>query len=345
MLKKILIFSALGLFTISGFAQKKYKNNKKQFTVAFYNVENLFDTLDSPNTKDEEYLPSSEKNWNTDKYNQKLNNLSQVIHDLGNGEFVELVGLCEVENAQVVKDLVATEHLKKAGYAVVHHESNDRRGIDNALIYQPKQFKLIGSNAVNIQFEDTSLRSRPVLVVHGEVVSAKQELFVLVNHWPSRYGGEEKSRPNRIAAARTAKSICDSIEAKNPNASIILIGDFNDYADNASLQNELNAGSFTKQDSTYLYNLMFDQLETKNVGSHNYKCEWGFLDQIIVSKQMKHATQGLVLNGTAQALKLDYQLYYDKGCDQKRPSRSYGGNKWFGGYSDHLPVFVRFEVK
>lgn len=345
MLKKVLILSALGIIALNGIAQKKYKINKQQFTVAFYNVENLFDTLDSPTTKDEEYLPTSEKNWNTAKYNQKLANLSQVIHDLGNGEFVEIVGLCEVENAQVVKDLAATKALKKAGYKVVHHESNDKRGIDNALLYQPKEFKVIDSKTVNIQFEDTSLRSRPILVVHGEVLAAKQELYVLVNHWPSRYGGEEKSRPNRIAAARTAKAICDSITAKNPNASIVLIGDFNDYADNASLHEVLNAGSFTQQDSTQLFNLMYDQLIHKNVGSHNYNCEWGYLDQIIISKPLKHASSGLVMSTPALALKQDYQLYFDKKCNQHRPSRSFGGNKWFGGYSDHLPVYLRFEIK
>jgi predicted extracellular nuclease len=297
--------------------------------IAFYNVENLFDTIDDPKTRDEEYLPTAEKNWNSYKYFHKLNNLSKVIVALGGWEAPDLVGLCEVENKLVVEDLTQTAALRKNGYGVVHFDSPDKRGIDVGLIYKKEKFEPIHSENLSVKLiNDTSFYTRDILYVKG--LSFENEIHVFVNHWPSRRGGAEQSEHKRIRAAQVLKNKVDSIVSSNPESRIIIMGDFNDTPQNNSIEKTLNAGeSLPPKD---LLNLMGSL--PSSAGSHKYKGHWAYLDQLIVSDPVSQ-----IIHFDATVFFMEWMLNEDSKYPGFYPKRTWSGNFYKGGYSDHLPIF------
>jgi len=253
------------------------------FKVAFYNVENLFDTKDDPKTKDDEFTPGSEKEWTEDRYQTKLDHIAEVLSQLGDG-LPDVIGLGEVENRSVVEDLVAHNNLKAAGYKIVHRDSPDQRGIDLAFLYNPKTFELEDHAFINIDgFSKNKLYSREIIKATG-TLSNGEALHVFINHWPSRYKGEKETYHKREAAAKTLKAEVDKILKDDPNAQIIMTGDFNDYPDNKSLVEVLGAkGSTAKRGD--LFNLAWSPHQ-KDEGTINYKGDWGMFDQMIVSKAL-----------------------------------------------------------
>jgi predicted extracellular nuclease len=287
-------------------------------TIAFYNVENLFDTIDGPND-DAEFLPVAAKQWNTQKYNTKLQQIRQVMEAL---QMPIVMGVCEIENKGVLLDLIGEDKR----YGVVHYDSPDARGIDVGMLYRKDILKLKTSG--NIRFTlpgDTLPTSRDI--VWAKYQYKKENFYVLVNHWPSRRGGAEQSAPRRFKAAQMAAQFIDSVQQNDPKAKIILMGDLNDYPQDSAPQYIASKliPLITKESNSF-------------GGSYNYKNEWDVLDHIMVSM---NAMEGnfQVQKESGQIHSFPYLLTQYKG--QVVPNRTYAGDKYLGGYSDHLPVSIR----
>lgn len=311
--------------------------------IAFYNLENLFDTIDTPDVRDTEFTPAGKKAWNSERYWKKVNDMATVIKRMAAREGVDgpaVLGLCEVENKQVVEDLVNDPQLKALNYQIVHYDSPDKRGIDNCLIYQPAYFKVINTQAVPliIYAEDGErLHTRDQLVVSG--LFAGEPMHFIVNHWPSRWGGEERSRSLRNEAAKVSRSIIDSIQGIDAKAKVMLMGDLNDDPINESVCEHLRAKENKKQVKK---GDLFNPLQSyfsKGEGSLAYKGKWNLFDQIILTKSVMKKGKG--------HFKYQHSGIYDEkdirvaeGPYKGYPFRTYVGNNYHGGYSDHFPVYI-----
>lgn len=295
---------------------------QQAYNVAFYNVENLFDTIDGLND-DAEFLPGSPSQWNTEKYNAKLGHIRQVMESL---DFPILMGVCEIENKQVLTDLIG----KEKRYGIVHYESPDARGIDVGLLYRQDVLKLKNSGNIRFVLPGDSMPSTRD-IVWAQFQYKKENIYVLVNHWPSRRGGAEESAPRRLMAAQQAAHFIDSLQQSQPKAKIIFMGDLNDHPQDVGPQliaSKLNP-QITKESGQF-------------GGSYNYKNEWEVLDHMMVSS---NAFEGsfcvMAKSGTIHSF--PYLLTEYKG--QIVPNRTYAGTKYLGGYSDHLPVSFRVVLK
>ncbi len=316
-MKKTLIFLLLPFFVLS------QSDDKELFSV-FYNVENLFDTIDNPNTRDNEFLPKSEKKWDTYRYNYKLNQLDKVFSEIikkeNENRLPDIIGLCEVENKLVIDDLLKTETFKNHTYKIIHKQSPDGRGIDCALLVDEK-FEVLNSDFIKINNPIESRATRDI--VFGKLKFKNQIINVFVNHWPSRWGGQEASNHKRVFVAEVLRKYIDNNTSESDFN--LIMGDFNDYPTNESLAEVL-----VKDD---LVNLM-SKSNVSGRGSYNYRGNWDWLDQIIVSQDdFKLISFG--------AFEEDFMMYTNK-KGEVYPNRSFGGNNWYAGFSDHLPVFLRF---
>ncbi|MFT4667083.1 MAG: putative extracellular nuclease [Polaribacter sp.] len=320
---------------------QEFEKNK-QYRFAFYNVENLFDTLDDPLTRDEEFTPTGKKKWSEERYQTKLDQIAQVLGDMN---YPAVVGFCEVENAKVLQDLVQKTKLKDYNYKYVHYDSPDKRGIDNGLIYIDGLFKVTNSDATRIDFPKEVVEgytTRDILHVEG-VFRQKDTMHFFVNHWPSRRGGLKASQPKRVYVATQLRKQTNKILTNNPNAKIVITGDFNDEPDNDSVLSALDAKPVGETvENNKLYNCS-SKADKEGLGSYRYKGNWNMLDQFIVSGSMINKNSSITLTD-AQIFRPAYLVYVDKKYGDK-PSRTYGGPKYYGGYSDHFPVFVDVLVK
>lgn len=336
----------LALGFVFFYAENTCAQGKKQYKVgciAFYNQENLFDTI--PGDNDKEFTPDGLNKWNTEKYKLKLDHMSDVISQIGAEMFPggpAVIGISEVENRSVVEDLVNTPRLKASNYSFVHYESPDRRGVDVALLYRKDFFKVISSRAVKfIRKEDTTWRSRDQLVVSG--IFDNELIHVIVNHWPSRSGGEKRSQPFRQAAAELTKSIVDSIYRTDPKSKIFIMGDLNDDPVNNSVLNVLDAKA--KVDEVKkggLFNPMW-KLYKDGIGSIAYQDSWSLFDQIIVSEPLMGDDKSTFKFFKAKVFNAQF-IAQKSGQYAGYPFRTYAGGVWQGGYSDHFPVYV-FIIK
>ena len=336
-MKKIYL-ATLASFTLILILSSCAKKTTSTFSFAFYNVENLFDTIDDPNINDKNYLPDSKVAWNTERYNHKLDNLSIVMKSIDSTGFPALFGLCEVENIDVVEDLINHTNLKDAGYNIIHKNSPDNRGIDVALLYNPKVFNIVSTRYIIPDFPNNSdLKTRDILYSKG-VINKKDTLHVFINHWVSRWGGQAETEPNRIQIAHIIKNITDSILNLQPLANILIAGDLNDNPTDTSVFNVLKAMGVSKKPANKsLYNLSLAQFKDGD-GSLYYK-SWDMFDQIIVSTSMLTGKNGLKVTSPNQLVfKKDWMLYQPK-KGPARPSRTAAG-RYYGGYSDHLPILI-----
>lgn len=321
--------------------------NSKIVSIAFYNQENLFDTINNPNKQDEEYLPESKLKWNTDKYFNKLNNMSQAIMAINDGKSPDILGMCEVESIVALNDL--TQKLissTKQNLDIIHFESMDERGIDNAIIYDASKVKLNYSKAITINSQLIGGDKTRDIVYAQFKLKNKQILHVFVNHWPSRREGQKESEYKRIAAASTLKQFTDSLIKLEPNANIVIMGDFNDTPTDTSICCVLNATNDINKfnEKTYLYNTMHS-LKSKGLGTHFYKGEWGTLDQIIISKNLlNHKSKVWFEPNSAKAVKENFMLETEAKY-KGQPKRTFAGSKYLNGYSDHLPVTIKLLTK
>ncbi|MEX1191107.1 MAG: hypothetical protein WEA99_03975 [Brumimicrobium sp.] len=305
--------------------------------IIFYNVENLFDTINDPNTNDDEFTPSGSKKWSAKRYKDKLEKLSKVITTPSDKNPL-LIGLSEVENRIVVLDLIQTGRLAKTKYRIAHFNSPDRRGIDVALAFDLERFFLLHSEAIPVRIENESdFKTRDILYVKG-LLKDSIPLHVFVNHWSSRYGGAKKSEYKRIAAAKRLKLKSDSILNIDPEANIIYMGDFNDYPTNTSIEDVLNAKSTRNTESKQFVNLLASY-HKKGKGTHNYRGKWGALDQLMISPAIDDKKTIKVTDDTAAVIYEDFLLYKHPSGD-KTPNKTYGGPNYYGGYSDHLAVYL-----
>ncbi|HFA49227.1 MAG TPA: hypothetical protein ENJ95_09445 [Bacteroidetes bacterium] len=348
------LFFIVNLFSCSTLNNKQ--NNNEPLRIAFYNVENLFDTVDDPLTHDEDFTPAGRQKWTPERYRTKLQHLGQVI---GGMHYPALLGLCEVENKTVLEDLCNDTGLAGHGYKFVHFDSPDFRGIDVALLYQKKRFKVLGTETVRIPFPDEIVpempgyTSRDLLVVEG-ILNKKTKVHLIVAHFPSRRGGLEKSEPKRLHVAGFLRKKIDEIMTQEPDSRIIVMGDFNDEPANKSITEILraqpvgnvNANANAKSNANAnaksnangeLFNC-FSEYDKEGKGSYNYRGNWNMLDQIMLSGQFFQANSRLHFQ-SATIFREDYMMYKNKKYGAT-PSRTYGGPNYYGGYSDHLPVFI-----
>lgn len=292
----------------------------------------------------DDFTENSAKNWNKEKYNQKLANESKVISELGRqytNDNPVIVGLIEVENRQVIQDLISQPALVKSNYGIVHYNSYDARGIDIAIIYQKNRFKVTDSYVKDIViFNDDGYRTytRGVLVVKGVLDGEKVAVFM--NHWPSRSGGEARSLPKRAAAAKVLKDEMDKIRAEDPATKLFAMGDFNDDPVSASVRKILGAvgdASQLSEKSPY-YNLMA-KLYKAGVASLAYRDAPNLFDQIIVSKNL-YSNEKLTPTYTIYKAEIYAPSYLVNNAGQWKgyPLRSWDGDRFTGGYSDHFPA-------
>lgn len=325
--------------------QNDYNSNSimkeiEEYSVVFYNVENLFDTENDPLTTDDEFTPKGEKKWDIKRYKHKLNNIASVIEGI-DSDLPLFVGLCEVENKKVLQDLTNTNTLKKGGYKIVHYNSPDTRGIDVAFLYKVNYFKVLNTESLKIDFiNNPDVLTRDILYVKGEVNN--ETVHVFVNHWSSRRNGEKETEYKRITAAEVLKGKIKEIQEEDSKAKILVMGDFNDYPNNKSITDVLGATLQPKSDE--FYNLAA-KLDRSEKGTHFYDDEWGMLDQMMVSNSWLSSKRGNVLkNKTVKVYKEDEVLFHHRSLGGV-PNKTYGGNKYYGGYSDHLAISLVFELE
>lgn len=315
--------------------------------IGFYNFENLFDTVDDPKINDEEFLPESAKKWTEDLYTKKLDNLAKVVSELGtklSPDGVAILGVSEVENRKVLEDFVKRPAVADRDYQIVHFDSPDKRGIDVALLYQKKYFKVTYSKNYPLKlYGENGKRkyTRDVLYVAG--LFDGDPIHVMVNHWSSR-GGGQRAIAYRNAGAAKCRAISDSIMAVNPNAKIIIIGDLNDDPSNESVKKILGAKAKKKKvKEKGFYNTMYDKYK-KGFGTLAYNDAWNLFDQLIVSKGLINKEVPGYHFYQSHVYRKDY-LIQKFGHFKGYPFRTFSGDNYIGGYSDHLPVYMYIVKK
>ena len=333
------------LTTISLNTIAQEKRNFKIHTIAFYNVENLFDTINDVN-KNDEASPIMEIKFNRSEiYKKKVENMASVIADIGTdlvNKSPSIVGLSEVENRNVIEDLLNNKHLLNKNYYIVHYDSPDERGIDVGLIYNKDVFKVNSTKSHELIIYDnkSSKRNytRDQLVVSG--LLDNELIHVIVNHWPSRSGGEERSRAGRMAAAELNKKIIDSLQNKYKNAKIITMGDFNDDPHDDSMKKILNAKKYIEDVKTNgIYNPMEVILSDQGIGSNAYRDAWQLFDQILVTEPFLNKKYDSYQFYKAGIFNKSY-LINKAGRYKGYPFRSFSWGSFTGGYSDHLPPYI-----
>ncbi len=310
----------------------------------FYNVENLFDTENDIKTNDDEFTPKGRKKWTKKRYDKKLENLTVAVSLARPDNFPEFIGLAEVENRKVLEDWTNTSGMKANNYKIVHYDSNDGRGIDVALLYKEAAFSLIDSKLIPVgKTQDSKYPLREILYAKG-ILYNTDTLHIFVNHWKSRRGGETKTEKQRMKSAKILRRKVDELLAENKNVKIIICGDMNDEPENKSLSAVLKAQkTINEANTTGLYNVMF-QKSLKEKGSYSYSGNWLMLDNLIVSKALINSEKGFIINSKEGEIVYDKKiLYKNSKIGQFVPSKTYGGENYYGGYSDHLPVYFTMK--
>ncbi len=313
------------------------QNKAKAACVAFYNLENLYDTIDDPKINDAEFTPKGLNTWTWERYQLKLDHMAEVISQIGD-EVIKggptLIGFSEVENRGVLEDLIKREALINSGYGIVHFDSPDLRGVDVALIYKKKDFTVVSSRAVPFRMAgQPNFITRDQLVVTGLLDG--DTISVIVNHWPSR----SHESPYRVAAGICNRQIVDSLYHRNKNANILVMGDLNDDPVDESVLVALGAeGKQSRVKAGGLYNPMW-QLYKDGIGSLAYKDSWNLFDQIIVSEPLTRQENASWKLYKARIFKKQFMIQSD-GQYAGYPFRTFAGGAFAGGYSDHLPAYV-----
>lgn len=315
----------------------KKKKNKHLYSVGFYNLENLFDTIDDPNTLDDDFTPQGKKKWSNKRYRKKVFKLAKTISEICENKhnpYPILMGIAEVENAMVVEDLINSKPLEDANYGFVHYDSPDERGIDTALLYIKENFEVLHSEPITLLVYEKNGRrdaTRDILYVEGKLNGEKVHVFV--NHWPSRRDGHEETSHKRVKAAKTLLHFMEGIESKEVSPNYIIMGDFNDGPEADSIKTLMN--------SNKLYNPM-EKLLTPKRGSANYKNSWSLFDQILVSHNFLNYEKGTHSFANANIFDEKFLTEYE-GKYKGTPYRTYSGRKYIGGYSDHFPVYIQLK--
>lgn len=315
----------------------------KRIRIVSYNCENLYDTYDDPKTNDDEFTPKGEKNWTTQKYKIKLINVAKAIRAAGKGTMPEIVGLMEIENKTVLTHLREQDIMKDAGYRYVHKDSPDARGVDVALLYQKSKMKLLEEKWYPVKLANDG-KTRDILYAKLELEN-KETLHVFVNHWPSMREGEQETEEKRVKAASTLRHVVDSINSAEHNkANIVIMGDFNSKLSQTSLSKTLRVKGNSTSDGT-LCDMMSRYEGNDNIGTHKYGGKWDVLDHIIVDGGMCKNNRKVFTTPYSSHICHDLFLLTQAKSGFYSPKRSFKGNYWNSGYSDHLPISLDIYLK
>jgi len=328
------------LFNLSSFSQK----NIDQVSILFYNVENLFDTKNDPQTEDDEFTPDGDRHWTYKRLNSKLLNISKVILSASGWNIPAIIALCEIENRDVLEKLLTNTPLKSHPFKIIHKESPDHRGIDVAFIYSPQQFYPIKYNFYPLKEKnDSIMRSREILYVFG-VINEIDTVHFFVNHWPSRYGGVLETRAIRNSAAKLLRQKVDALFEMYSSPKIIILGDFNDQPTDESLRDYLKAKPVSQENAgSGLFNLSYNW-GLQSTGTLKYQSQWDVFDQIIVSGTLLNSSSGFIAKPeNASILNYPFLFERDERYGGLKPRRTYYGYSYLGGFSDHLPILLKLE--
>ncbi|MCF1190556.1 endonuclease/exonuclease/phosphatase family protein [Mangrovimonas sp. AS39] len=334
------LFLAIGTSQLNAQEKKTYKIH----TIAFYNLENLFDTINDT-SKFDEASPIMEMKGDIETvYKKKVHNMARVLSDIGLDDTHNspvIIGISEVENRQVIEDLINDPLLLGRDYGIIHYDSPDARGIDVAMLYQKKFFTPLHTSSHELKIYDDNSRkrvyTRDQLLVSGTLEG--DMIHVLVNHWPSRSGGEARSRPKRVAAAKLSKKIIDSLQTNDPYAKIFLMGDLNDDPTNESVKKVLNAEKDRdKVEFKGIYN-PYESFYRKGLGTTAYRDAWSLFDQILISKPLLDKDFSTFKFYQAGIYNKNY-LVGKYGRYKGYPLRSFADGGFTDGFSDHFPVYV-----
>jgi hypothetical protein len=327
-------------FSCYSFAQQ----NKSEFSIVFYNAENLFDIYDNQETEDDNFTPQGELHWTGKRFNEKLLNISKVIVSASGWDVPEIVVFAEIENRDVLEKLIRNTPLQSVPFKIIHKESPDFRGIDVALIYNSVQFFPLEYKYYPLIVKGKLLNTRELLYVSG-VINGIDTLHIFGNHWPSRYSGFLETKSLRKAAAQLLKDKVDELNEKYKSPKILILGDFNDNPEDESLVEVLKAGKvgqYVAQDQ--LYNLLYEW-KTSSHGSLKFQSQWFLFDQIIVSGSLLSTSSGIFTKPeNAEIISLPFLLEEDKKYGGQKPFRTYYGFSYNGGFSDHLPVLLKLNT-
>ena len=335
----LLILSVMALAATSVVAQDK------PYMVAFWNFENLFDIYNDPETHDDEFTPEGIKKWNETKYQKKLFNLERVIFDMAaiNKEYPVVLGVSEIENRSVLEDLVSQPKLKGAKYRICHFDSPDARGVDVAFLYRADVFKLEGSDNIKLNVPELpNFRTRDLVVMWGTIEG--EPFYFLVSHWPSRLGGKEASQFKRDACAKQIREIKDSLLQANPATKVVVMGDFNDDATDASLVKVMGAKGKVKELETGDFFNPYVQMLKAGLGTLAYQDSWNLFDNICVTENLVNGTYGKLrlIKGKkfyGNIFTRPYMLQQE-GQYKGYPLRTFVTNNFQNGFSDHFPVYI-----
>lgn len=343
---KILISIAVWALFAATPAASGQKTGVQVAGIAFYNLENLFDTIpNNPQGRDLEFTPKGQRQWDSRKYNAKLEKLSYAISQFTTPTTPygpAIIGVSEIENRAVLEDLVSRPALKPWGLQIVHHDSPDARGVDVGLLYNPRFFRV--ENVTNHRLAAVSFATRDQMCVVGSLRG--QRIGVIVNHWPSRLGGQERSEPNRVAAAELSKHIADSLWQIDPEMGVIIMGDLNDDPMDRSCAKVLGAKRDNKDVPAHgFYNPWWKKLD-EGIGTLAYQSQWNLFDQIIISGNLAKAPEDRWHFYRADVLNREF-LKDTEGTRVGYPLRTFASGSWLNGYSDHFPteIFLIRKVK
>lgn len=342
-MKRINFLLGLLLITTGFVYAQSGKQQYKTAVVGFYNLENFYDTIDNPIVNDEEFTPAGPKNYNSSIYWDKVLHLATVISQMGtdvNADGPAILGVAEIENDTVLNDLIHHKLLAKRNYQIVHYDSRDARGVDVAMLYNPKYFSVEASDKLFVKLPSgtkDAYYTRDILWVKGKLDG--ETIYVYVNHWPSRSGGEERSVPAREAAAQVCRNHMDSILKIDPTAKFIVMGDLNDDPINKSVTKVINAKG--KKDDVKeggMFNPWME-LYKKGIGTLAYQDAWGLFDQILISYPWLNKDQKGFFYYQQHIFNKEFMVE-NVGRYKGYPMRTWDGNTYRGGYSDHFPTYL-----
>ena len=339
------VFLALFLFSVTLSAHRRHQTSRGSpsgvFRIVFYNVENLFDTINEPGKNDDAFTPSGDRRWNSYRLDNKLNNLYKALAAAGEWELPSIIGLCEVENSYVLEMLISKTGLRDSGYDIIHRNSADSRGIDVAVLYRTDDFIVLDTLFKVIRFPFDSLATtRDILYIKG-IAGVSDTVHFFINHWTSRWGGQAATEPYRNYTAYVLRTLADSVFNVNPRASIVIMGDFNDEPEDLSLKKYLDAGfDYDHPFPGELYNLSYGK-KGQGRGTLKFQGEWFLFDQFIVSGSLLDGGEGLrTCPQSAKIFSAGFLMVPDNTWFGYKPFRTYEGFRHTGGFSDHLPVVL-----
>lgn len=338
--KSILVFLFFAI-SLTVYAQTK------PYKIVFYNLENFFDTVNDPEVLDDEFTPEGPKKWTQDKYDKKLHNMERVFFDIAaiNKDYPVVIGVSEVENRNVLEDIVAAPKLAPANYRIVHHDSPEARGVDVAFFYRADVFKLEGEKAIRTIIPSLpNFKTRDILTMWGKIDG--EDFLFMVGHWPSRLGGKEASEYKRIAVGEQMRSIADSVKQIRPDVKVVLMGDFNDDPTDPSITQGLGAKLKVKELQKGDYYAPYASMLKAGYGTLAYGDAWNVFDNIVVTENLVNDTTDKLKIQKAPGSKFYGNIFKRHYMVQKEgqykgyPLRTYVGNNFQGGYSDHFPVYI-----